>query len=201
MAEKQEAVRQGQQAPVKAPEKGTADAAGKPKKKKKVSGKAIFAIIIVLLIAGAGVSYYFNLLGVKDKVVGFFISQDQTYQNTLTQYNEQTQAYEAKQSELDTKQQQLDKKEQELTTREQALAQQESTATGGATAAGSTKNASAVAPMFEGMDAGAAAAIFNSTASDTWIAQVLAQMDQKKAAAILAQMDSAKASEVAKYIS
>lgn len=162
--------------------------------KRKVSGKVVAICIIVGLIAFAGISYYFNLFGVKTKVIEFFRSEDPEYQTIVANYEEQRQAYEQKMAELDAK-------EKSLASKEKQLQEQQSTATGSATSASAGGDASAAAEIFENMDKNAAAEIFNNTTNDAWIAKVLSAIDEKKAAQILGAMDPAKASTVSSYIS
>lgn len=164
--------------------------------KRRVSGKVVVVCILVGLIAFAGVSYYFNLFGVKTKVIEFFRSQDPEYQTVVANYEEQKQAYEQKAAELGEKEKSLAAKEKQLQEKEQ-----QSTATGSATSASAGGDISAAAEIFENMDKNAAAEIFNNTTNDAWIARVLSTIDEKKAAQILGAMDPAKASIVSSYIS
>lgn len=165
------------------------------RKKKRISGKAVAAILIVILVAGAFACYYFNLFGVKTKVIDFFKAQDPTYQTTIDEYNKKKNEYEQKQGELSAKEESLKQREQQLNEKE---AEQGTTATTGGSA---SKSIAAAAPVFEQMDKNAAAEIFNNTASDAWIAGILSAIDEKKAADILGAMDPARASSVSQYMS
>ncbi|WP_066683607.1 hypothetical protein [Christensenella intestinihominis] len=189
--------KQAVQQQVKAEKSGQASDRETAPQKKRISGKAVAAILIVVLIAGIGVFYYFNLLGLKTRVIDFFKGQDPAYQTAIEEYNAEKEAYEQKKSELDAKEQALQQREQQLSEKEAEAAQGETATTGG----GKSKSAKAVAPVFEQMDKAAAAEIFDNTTSDSWIAEVLGAIDEKKAAEILGAMDPAKASAVSQFMS
>jgi len=177
------------------PEKG--ESRGKP--------KLVLAIVIIGLIAAAGAMYYFNILGLKTRVVGFFISQDTQYQDAIAAKAD----YETMKSELDERQLQLSEKEKQLAEdeaslqeREKKLREQEtaSSSTGTSQLSGETGEAQIV-QVFEGMSNSAAAEILNRTTDNGWIANLLLQLDEKKAGKILAAMDVDKAVVITRLMS
>ncbi len=171
------------------------------KKEKKPKGKMIFIIIAILIIAFAGVSYYFNLFGVKDQVVYFFITQDTQYQKAVEEQNTQKSLYEKKQQELDAQLAQIDKKKTELDTREQKIVGEEKIAA--ATTGGNenqTANLEKLTEMYNAMAPESAATILNQITNNDWVATILSNMEPKKASKVLEKMEPVKAADITRIM-
>lgn len=165
------------------------DVKADPAKKKK-NGKAAVAIVLVVIIALFGVSYYFNLLDTKTKIVQFFINQDDTYTKAMASQQAAVDELAVKQAELDTRTKELDQRSADLDVREEAVGSDESAAADEQTAADAKKAEMAkMVTIYEGMDAAVASGILSNYTNKQWIADLLMQMNEKKAAAILAAMD------------
>lgn len=161
-----------------------------PAKKRKPKGKAVVAIILIAIIALFGVSYYFNLMDTKTKIIQFFVNQDDTYKKAMAEAQAAGDTAAQKQAELDTLTKQLDQRSADLDAREQALAGKETEAVSEQAAEEEKKAEMAkMVTIYEGMDAVVASGILSNYTDKQWIANLLMQMKEKKAAAILAAMD------------
>ena len=157
---------------------------------KKKSGKPAVAVILIAIIALFGVSYYFNLMDTKTKIIQFFINQDDTYTKAMASQQAAGEALAVKQDELDSLSKQLDQRSAELDAREDAISGDECTAADQQTAEDEKKAEMAkMVTIYEGMDAPVASGILSNYTNKQWIADLLMQMNEKKAAAILAAMD------------
>lgn len=200
---------------VPAGKKGKAAKVKKAKKERtrgggKKRGKMVAIIIVVGLIAAAGACYYMNWFGVKDKVVGFFIAQDDQYQVAMNDFETQKAAYEQKEEEVAQLEQSLISKEQQLNQREAALdaaaevassSDTTSAAQVSGTAGDVTEEKPPLAVVYEKMNAEDAAGILNTVADNGWIANLFMQMDEKKVANIMALLDTDKAAIISRLMS
>lgn len=199
----------------KRPKKPTKAAKGKKNKKAsgKKKGKAIGAIVLIALIALVGVAYYFNLLGLKTKVVDFFLMQDTEYSTRLEEFESgkqametQKAAYEQKLADLESKANSLATKEKQLNEREVALVEAEKGKAGN-TGTQTNKDgetevtASQLALVYEKMDSKDAATILNTVADNGWIAALFSQMNEKKVAGIMAALETEKAAIISRLMS
>lgn len=177
-------------------------------------GVAVFLIILCLIGAVVGM-YYFNLFDIKTKVIDFFISQDTQYKQAIDareKYEGKEEALNQRQVELAEKEKELTEKETQLNEREQDIKDQEkelktsssSSGSGSRTAAGTAPDGldqSQIALIMEGMKVDNAAAILNTITDNTWIAQLLGEMDEKRAGKILAAIDVEKAAVITRLMS
>lgn len=162
--------------------------AGPVKKKKK--GKAAVAVILIALIALFGVSYYYNLMDTKTKIVQFFLNQDDTYSKAMAEVQAANDTIAQKQAELDSQTKTLDQRSADLDAREAEISGEESKAADTqASADAKLAETAKMVTIYEGMDAAVASGILSNYTDKQWIADLLMQMNEKKAAAILAAMD------------
>jgi len=194
--------KKGKPAKVKKAKKERAKGSGKKR------GKLVAVLVVIGLIAAAGACYYMNWFGVKDKVVGFFITQDEQYQNAMRDFEAQKASYDQKEAEVAQLEQSLINKEQQLNQREAALdAAQEvassetTTSTQVSGEAGDIPEKPPLAVVYEKMQAEEAAAILNTVADNGWIANLFMQMDEKKVANIMALLDTEKAAIISRLMS
>jgi flagellar motility protein MotE (MotC chaperone) len=170
--------------------------AQKPVPKKK-SAKGAAVLVLVALAVTAGVCYYFNILDLKTRVVAFFISQDEQYAQAMASQQAQSDLLSQQQTEMEEQQGALDRRESELNERENAISYQEDEAAD-TQAAEEEKQAGLekMAKIYEGMDSAAAAGIMGNFTDRQYVADLLAQMSEKKAAAILEALDPALAVDI-----
>jgi flagellar motility protein MotE (MotC chaperone) len=165
--------------------------------KKKVKGGAVAAIVIVVLIALFGVSYYYNLMDTKTKIIQFFINQDDTYTKAMASQQALSDSIAQQQTDIESRSKELDQRSADLDTREQAVGDKESAAADRQTADEQKKAETAkMVTIYEGMDAAVASGILSNYTDKQWIADLLMQMNEKKAAAIMAAMDPQLAASI-----
>lgn len=177
----------------------TADADDRKKKKKRGKGKAILLIIIACVIGVLFAAYYFNFMNVRTRVISFFEAQDPDFMRTVQEYEQQRALYEEQRLELTNQAQELAQREAALAEQEALLAQRLQEASGGGTVEGG--DLSEVAKVFDAMDKNAAAEILDNTVNTTWIANLMLQLNEAKAASILASMEPGKAALVTSLMS
>ncbi len=174
------------------------------KKKKKLKPKAVIAIIIIGLIAAVVAFYMLNpsFFPLKDYVVGFFISQDTTYQETMAGLETEKTETEALRVELESQMQSIESEKTALEERTAELDAREEaqTSSTGVDGTQSQESAMTVAVLMENMTAAQAAGILNNMTSDLEIANILTHMEEQIAAEVLAAMKADKAASVARYI-
>lgn len=184
-----------------------------PKKPKKPMGAAmgivITAIVMLLLVGGAGAAVYFNLSGVTPQIVAFLstLGKDNARAAKVLQTRQQAlDAAEAKlkedQATLDTASAALAKAQKDLSAKQsaQASAQANATPAPGASASAAASAGTSVADIYTNMDADTAAGILSKASTPQEIADILKQLDAEHAAAILAAMDAKKAYDVTRLL-
>ncbi len=165
--------------------------------KKKRGGKGVIAIILVILAVLAGMCYYFNILGMKTKVIAFFINQDEQYEQAMASQQAAEDLLNQQQAEIEDQQAEIERRNVELNEREAAVSHQEGEAADEqAEAEEKQAGLEKMAKIYEGMDSAAAAGILGDFTDMQWIADLLSQMSEKKAAAILTAMDTKLAAEI-----
>lgn len=185
-----------------------------PQKAKKPMGTAmgivLTAIVMLLLVGGAGAAVYFDLGGVTPQIVAFLstLGEDNARAAKVLQTRQQAlDAAEAKlkadQATLDTASAALTKAQKELSDKQsaQASAQASVTPAPGSTASAAAASAgTSVVDIYTNMDADVAAAILSKASTSQEIADILKLLDAEHAAAILAAMDAKKAYDVTRLL-
>lgn len=171
----------------------------KKKKGKKRKGKAILLIILACVIGVLFAAYYFNFMNVRTRVISFFEAQDPDFMRTVQEYEQQRTLYEQQRLELTAQAQELAQREAALAEQEAELSQRLQEVNAGGSVEGG--DLSEVAKVFNAMDKNAAAEILDNTVNTTWIANLLLQLNESKAAAILASMEPGKAALVTSLMS
>lgn len=180
------------------------------KKKKKISGGAVFSIILIIGIVGVLAMVYLNIGGLKE-TVGSMLGFDLPTAEQLAVADEATAAAQEKQDMAEEQEQQLSsltrelaKKEQELTAKEQALSERETALEGKEelidqgekTAEQEKTDLEATVLIFEQMEAAKAAEAISGMDTEADMARVLINMTSERAAAIVNEMDPALVTKI-----
>jgi len=187
----------------------TARPASDPKTKKKMSGGAMMAIVLVVAIIGLSAVVYFDLGGAKQMVASTLglttVKQADAEAAKLAAAaqadleTEQTKIKSSQES-LSQKEEELDARERELNAREQALSEQEAalaeTVGTADQQAQRDEQLDAAAEIFAQMDAASAAKAIAGMDSVADMAQILMRMPSEKAALIMENMKSSLVTQI-----
>jgi len=182
------------------------------KKRKSISFAAVFSILLILLIAGAGAAVYFDLGGLKGAVVCALQTESPEPEETpvptpdpqaaaLSKLKksllDKEQALYLKEKDLKAKEEELGAKEEQIARREAAVAEAESAKSAAENAAAQAQAALiASAKIYEQMDPAKAAAAISGLKSVQQMADILTRMASDKAAKIMEQMKSTLATKI-----
>lgn len=174
------------------------------KKKKKISGAAIFSIFLVVVIIGLFAAIYLDLGGAKQMAVSLLklepapAATDAAGGMTQAELEQRSGELDKRDTGLDARQDALDTKEDELSTKEQDLKQRETAVTEAEGRVSEQRKIFLVsaAKIYESMDVKKAAKAIGGMDTAQEMAEILLYMDNIKAAAILDQLSSALATEI-----
>lgn len=161
-------------------------------------------LLMMLVFAGSLAAVYFNIGGVKDKVLLVLQEGESPYQNQYDEIDQQIRRLDARdsdlrnlESQLETRRTDLENKDRELAALEQTLLQRQDELIARAEELDATeKDLDLLVTMLEKMSATDAAKILGNS-DVARITRVLRKMKQAKASEILAKMDTMLASQVA----
>ncbi len=181
--------------------------------KKSNAGAVVFVIILIAVIAGAAACYWFNVFGVKTKVLTLMgkevPAEGEVIEKTEEEIRAENEAYYAQlQAGIDTQKAELEQKEAELIAKENDINEREQRYLVDKAEFDSLYEAfehrkadvKDVAKIYEQMDSSTAAEILTKYADMNEVARIVSNLTDSKAAEVLSEMDPKYASDLLRVI-
>lgn len=196
-----------QQTMAKQPPK-TADIQKEEPKRSK-AGLVVFIIILVIILATAGICYWFNLFGIKSRVLKLFGKEEVAVEMTEDEKRIENEKYFAElQAGIDTQKTQLDARAAELDARAAELNEREQKYIADKAEFDTLYEAfekrkldvKEAAKIYEQMESAAAADILVKYPDKNEVARIISNLTDAKAAEVLTEMDATYASDLLRVI-
>ena len=179
----------------------------KPKKKK----KGIAIAILFALLLGVAAAIYFNLFGIKDRLISSIIENEPAYAEVYRELENRTKELEQQEAAVKQQKEELDTREKSLDKRQEQLKQKEESSTGTAAGISGTggeavlteqqeENYTRIAKIYDNMEAKNVATIFENMADNAEVARIMKYMKAKSSGAVLEQMNAQMAAEISKLM-
>ncbi|MCH5184802.1 MAG: hypothetical protein J1F64_01625 [Oscillospiraceae bacterium] len=181
----------------------------KEEPKRSGAGAAIFIIILVLAIIGAGLCYWFNVFGIKNRILVMMgkepvqveLTEDEKRIENEKYYAELQAEIDEQKAELEQKQAEIDGKLAEISEREQKYLVDKAEFDALYEAFERRQmDVKDVAKIYEQMEASVAADILVTYSDKNEVARIISNLTDSKAAEVLTEMDAKYASDLLRVI-
>lgn len=180
----------------------------KSKPKSSNAGVVVVIILLILALVGAGLCYWFNVFGIKNKVLTLMgkepvveMTQEERFAQMQIEIDTQQAALDQQKAELEQQKAEVESKLADIKEREQKYLVDKAEFDSLYEAFEQRKmDVKDVAKIYEQMDAAVAAEILVKYADKNEVARIISNLTDTKAAEVLTEMDAKYASDLLRVI-